>query len=136
MEALFELIIACARGGAARGRAAAGRHSIAAISGALGVIAAVVGLGLLALWSLLLPRAGPAGAALVLAGVLAVLCLIPLAQAWSVLRQGRGKRAAAQDPDVSLLAVIRLFNEQKGGLLLAALIAGFGVGARTRRSGR
>jgi hypothetical protein len=138
MNALFESIIASARNGAARGRAAAGRYSIAAISGALGVIAAMaaVGLGLLALWFLLLPRVGPAGTALILAGVLAALCLILLALAWSALRQDPRKPAAAPAPDVPLLAASQIFNEQKGGLLLAALIAGFGVGARPRRGGR
>lgn len=138
MDALFESIIARARDGMARGRAATGRYSIAAISGALGVIAAMaaVGLGLLALWFLLMPRMGPAGAALILAGVLAVLCLILLALAWSILRQERRKPAAARNPNVSLLEVTQLFNEQKGGLMLAALIAGFGAGARPRRSGR
>jgi hypothetical protein len=138
MDALFESIIACARNCAAHGRAVAGRYSIAAISGVLGVIAAMaaVGLGLLALWFFLLPRVGPAGAALILAAVLAVLCLILLGVAWSVLRQKRRKPEAAQTPDVSLLAVAQLFNEQKGSLLLAALIAGFDAGARRPCSGR
>jgi hypothetical protein len=138
MDALFGSIIARARDGVARGRAAAGRYSIVAIFGALGVFAAMaaVGLGLLALWFLLLPRVGAAGAALILAGVLALLCFILLALACSILRQDPRKPAAAPDPDVSLLAVTQLFHEQKGGLLLAALIAGFGAGARRPRSGR
>lgn len=138
MDAIFASIIARARNSVVRGRAAAGRYSIAAILGALGVIAAMaaVGLGLLALWFLLLPRVGPAGAALILAGVLAVLCLILLVLAWSILRQDRREPAAAQDPDVPLLAVTQLFHEQKGGLLLAALIAGLGAGAGSRRSNR
>lgn len=138
MGALFESIVACALDGAACGRAAAGRYSFAVISGALGVIAAMaaVGLGLLALWFLLLPRVGPAGAALMLAAVLAVLCLILLALAGSALRQKRRKPKAEQDPDGSLQAMTQLFHQQKGGLLLAALIAGFDAGARPRRSGR
>jgi hypothetical protein len=138
MDALFGSILARARHEVARGRDAAGRYSIAAIFGALGVIAAMaaVGLGLMALWFLLLPRVGPAGAALILAGVLALLCFILLALACWILRQHPRKPAEAPDPDVSLLAVTRLFNEQKGGLLLAALIAGFGAGARPHRSDR
>lgn len=138
MEALFGSIIACAQDGVARGRAAAGRYSIAAILGALGVIAAMaaVGLGLLALWFLLLPRVGAAGAALILAGVLTLLCSILLFLACSILRQNPRKPAAAADPDVSRLAATKLFNEQKGGLLLAALIAGFDAGAKPPRSGR
>lgn len=136
MDALFGPIIARARDSVARGRAAAGRYSIGVMFGALAVIAAMaaVGLGLLALWFLLAPRVGPVGAALVLAGVLAVLSLILLALACSILRRDRRKPAAAQDPDVSLLAVTQLFNERKGGVLLAALIAGLATGAGPRRT--
>lgn len=138
MDVLIGSIMARARNHVARGRAAAGRYSLAAISGALGVIAAMaaVGLGLLALWFLLLPRVGSAGAALILAGVLAALCLILLVLAWSILRQDRRKPAAAQSPDVPLLAASQLFDAQGGGLLLAALIAGFSAGAGPRRSNR
>jgi hypothetical protein len=138
MDAFLGPIIARARDSVARGRAAAGRYSIGAIFGALAVVAAMaaVGLGLLALWFLLVPRVGPAGAALILAGVLAVLCLILLALAWSILRRDQRKPAAAQDPGVSLLAVTQLFHEQKGGMLLAALIAGLGAGAGPCRSNR
>jgi len=136
MDALFGSIIAHVRDGVARAGAVAGRYSISATFGALGVIAAMasVGLGLLALWFLLLPRVGAPGAALILAGFLALLCFILLALARSILRQHPRKLAATPEPDVSLLAVTQLINEQRGGLLLAALIAGFGAGAKPRRS--
>lgn len=138
MDTLFGPIVALARNGMARGRAAAGRYSFAAVFGLLGVIAAMaaIGLGLIALWYLLLPRMGPAGTALILAGVLALLSCILLALASSVLRQKPREPAAVPDPDVSLQVATQLFKEQKGSLLLAALIAGFSAGTRPPRSGR
>lgn len=138
MDALFGPIVALARNGMARGRAAAGRYSFAAIFGLLGVIAAMaaVGLGLLALWYLLLPHVGAPGTALIVAGVLAFLSCILLALAYSILRREPREPAAAPDPEVSLQVVTQLFKEQKGSLLLAALIAGFGAGTRPPRSGR
>ena len=95
---------------------------------------AAVGLGLLALWFFLLPRVGAAGAALILAGDLTLLCFTLLTLASLILRQDPREPAAAPAPDVSLLAVTQLFNEQKRGLLLAALIAGFSAGAGPPRS--
>ncbi|MBN1964403.1 MAG: hypothetical protein JW910_07140 [Anaerolineae bacterium] len=138
MDTLFGPIVALARNGMARGRAAAGRYSFAAVFGLLGVIAAMaaIGLGLMALWYLLLPRMGPAGTALILAGVLALLSCILLALASSVLRQKPREPATVADPEVSLQVATQLFKEQKGSLLLAALIAGFGAGTRPPRSGR
>src|SRR3546814_4140313 len=135
MEALFRSLLRRARDGAARGRAAAGRYALGAISGGLAMIAAMaaVGLGLLSLWFLLVPLLGTAGAALILAGILGVLCLVLLALACSILRHGRRKPITARDPDVAL-SVTYLFHENKGALLLAALAAGFGAGSGPGRS--
>jgi hypothetical protein len=138
MDALLGPLVILARAGLARGGAVAGRISIAALCGVLGGIAAIaaVGFSLSALWIVALPRVGPAGAALVLAGVLAVLCLVLLSLACAIARRGRQKPRFEPNAEASLLAAAQLFNEHKGAMLLAALVAGLGAGAGSRGGNR
>ena len=133
MDALLGPLVALARAGMARGGAAAGRISMAALCGMLAGVAAMaaVGFSLSALWIVVLPRVGPAGAALVLAGVLAVLCVVLLALACVIVRRGRQEHRHEADAEASLLAVAQLFREHKGAMVLAALVAGLGAGARS-----
>lgn len=131
MDILLGSLVALARTGMARGSAAAGRFSIVALCGVVAGVAAMaaVGFSLSALWIVVLPRVGPAMAALVLAGVLAVLCLIMLALACAVGRPTQRKPGIAPDAEASLLAAAQLFKEHKGAMLLAALVAGLGAGS-------
>lgn len=134
MDALLRPLVALGRDGLARGRAAARRYSMAGLCGALAVIAAIgaVGLSLAALWTFLLPRVGSAGALLILAAVLAVLCLALLVAARAIVRATA--RVADAEPAVRdpLLAVADLFNDHKGSVFLAALAAGMCAGIGTR----
>lgn len=133
MDSLLGPLVAFGRVGLARGSAAAGRVSIAALCGVLAGFAAMaaVGFSLSALWIVVLPRVGAAGAALVLAAVLAVLCVVLLALGYVIVRRGRQKPRTEADAEASLLAVAELFKEHKGAMVLAALVAGLGAGARS-----
>ena len=138
MDSLLGPLVALGRVGLARGSAAAGRVSIAALCGVLAGFAAMaaVGFSLSALWIVVLPRVGPAGAALVLAGVLAVLCLVLLALACVIVRHGRQKSRTEADSEAYWLAVAKLFKTHKGAMVLAALVAGLGAGAGSRGGNR
>ena len=119
----------------ARARAGMARISMAALCGALAGVAAMasLGCGLAALWIVVLPHAGPAGTALVLAGVLAVLFLILSALAWSLVRRDWRRSSVEPGAEASLLAATQLFRAHKGTMLLAALVAGLNAGAGSGR---
>jgi uncharacterized protein (DUF697 family) len=131
-------LIALARAGMAPGSAVARRISKVALFGMLGGFAAIaaVGFSLSALWIAVLPRVGPAGASLILAGVLAVLGFFLLAMACIIFRRDRQKTRSDADVESSLLAVAELFKEHKGAMVLAALVAGLSAGAGSRGSAR
>lgn len=138
MNSLLGPLVALGQVGLARGSAAAGRVSIAALCGVLAGFAAMaaVGFSLSALWIVVLPRVGAAGAALVLAAILAILCLVLLALAYVIVRRGRQKPRTEADAEASLLAVAQLFKAHKGAMVLTALIAGMSVGAGSRGGNR
>jgi len=127
-------LLALGRVSLARGSAAAGRISIAALCGVLAGFAAMAaaGFSLSALWIVVLPRVGPAGAALVLAAILAVLCAALLALGYVIVRRGRRKSRTEVDTEASWLAVVQLFKAHKGAMVLAALVAGLSAGAGSR----
>jgi hypothetical protein len=131
MNAAIEPLLALARAGMARGGASAGQVSLAALCGALAGLAAMaaVGCSLVALWTVVLPHLGAAGAALLLAGALAVLCLGLLALAFALARRGRRGPNLEANAEASLRAAAQLFKEHKGAMLLAALVAGLSAGA-------
>jgi hypothetical protein len=87
------------------------------------------GCGLAALWFIVLPHAGPAGAALILAGVLALLFLVLLALTWILVRRNRRLSGFEANAAASALAARQLFTAHKGTMLLAALVAGMNAGA-------
>jgi hypothetical protein len=127
MNALLEPLVALAQAGLARGGQAAGRISMAALAGVLASVAAMASIGcaLTALWIIAVPHLGSAWTALVLAGVLAVLCLALLALAFAMVRRDRRPLRFEQDAAASA----RMFNEHKGAMMIAALIAGLGAGS-------
>lgn len=138
MDSFLRPLVALGQVGLARGGAAAARFSIAALCGVLAGFAAMaaVGFSLSALWIVVLPRVGPAGAALVLAAVLTFLCVVLLALACVVVRRGRQKSRAGTDAEASRLAVTQMFTEHKGAMLMAALVAGLQAGAGPRDRNR
>jgi hypothetical protein len=138
MDSLLGPLITLGRVGLARGSAAASRVSIAALCGVLAGFTAMaaVGFSLSALWIVVLPRVGPAGAALVLAAILAVLCAALLALGYVIVRRGRQKSRTEVDAEASWLAVAQLFKAHKGAMVLAALIAGMSAGAGSRGGNR
>lgn len=131
MNGAIEPLLALARACMARGGARVGQVSLAALCGALAGVAAMaaVGCSLVALWTVVVPRLGPAGAALILAGTLALLCLALLALAFALARRGQRGPGLEANAEASLQAAAQLFKEHKGALLLAALVAGLSAGA-------
>lgn len=91
--------------------------------------AASVGCAIAALWIFVLPEVGPVGAPLIAAAALLLVCLALLAIARMILRRRPAPRPATAAPHAaapgSLLAeASRLFDENKGAALFAALLAG------------
>jgi hypothetical protein len=124
--------------GVARAGATVRRLSIAVSCGALAAVAgmAAVGFSLTAIWVVAIPRVGPAGAALLLAGILAILCLFLATLAWAMVRGGRRKPKFEAGAESSLQAAVQMFNEHKGAMLMAALVAGLGAGAGSNSGNR
>jgi hypothetical protein len=94
--------------------------------------AASVGCAIAALWIYLLPKFGPAGAALAAAAVLLLLGLAALAAAARIVQR---KRRPQLPPDATAelaAAAARLFKEHQGPVLLAAVIAGLLAGTTKR----
>jgi hypothetical protein len=135
MDALLGPLLALARAGISSGQAAAGRISIGAFCGVLAGIAATaaVGCGMAALWIVVLPNLGPAGAALLLAGLLAILFLALLTLTWAIVWRDRRRPHLTVGGEEALLAMARLFGEHKGAVLLAALVAGLAAGSNGRK---
>jgi len=75
---------------------------------------------------------GAAGAPLVAAGGLLVFCVVLMAVAHGILRYHRAPSSTAA-PGLQLGEAIRLFSENKGTVLLAALVAGLVAGNSGRR---
>jgi hypothetical protein len=117
---------------ARHGREAAGK---AAIAGAMASIAtlsamAAIGCALWALWVYALPHAGPVGAPLVVCAALVAICIAAVAAAKHSLRPG-GRAVRIQPVSAASLNhdVSALFKDQKGAILLSALLAGIVAGS-------
>jgi hypothetical protein len=125
MEAMIRSIL----GGAVAEMAGAARRS--AIAALLVMVAAVlagasIGCALAALWIFAAPQIGPSGGALLVAGVLLVLCLAALGLAAIASRRAKTpRRPAPQTAPLEQAAL--LFSDNKWAALLAALIAGLVV---------
>lgn len=104
---------------------------MAALCGMLAGLAAMAasGFSLVALWIFVVPHAGPAGAALVVAGVLAVLCLVLLALARNIVWRGRRQPRFEADTEASLLSATELLRKHKKVMFLAAMVSGLEAGA-------
>jgi hypothetical protein len=109
----------------------------AAIAAAFATASA--GCGVAALWIFVLPDVGPVGAALIAAAALLLLCLSLLATVAVILRRRRPAPLPTAVVPVAALPVVliaeatRLFDENKGAALLAALLAGATAGTRDRK---
>jgi hypothetical protein len=93
---------------------------------------ASIGVAAAALWIWALPRLGPVGAPLAVAGALLVVCLAAIAMMRHVLRSRRTRSPANAAPALLLDQAMAVFQDQRGAALTAALIAGLAAG----RSGR
>lgn len=112
-------------------RQATTRMMVAALclGSACAILLSAIGCAATALWFVALPAFGPVGAPLIVAASLSFLAMILAASGWRLaLRQSR----AAVAPQELPTELRRFFSENKGALLLTALIAGMA----TENSGR
>src|SRR3990172_1679423 len=115
-------------------RAAAVRMTAAALCAGLAAVLVLAALGsaATALWIFTLPSLGPVGAPLVVAAALSTLTLSLAAAAWLIMRHSRRKLGATA-PQLLLTEATRLFNEHKGAVLMAAVVAGMAAANRGRK---
>jgi hypothetical protein len=117
--------------------AAARRMTAAAWCAALAaaVATASIGCAVAALWVFVLPEAGPAGAPLIAAAALLVLCFALLAIIRSLVRRRPAPTPGAAAPGAAVLIAetLRLFEHNKNAALLAALLAGAAAGGLDRK---
>jgi len=126
------LLIESGRAGSVR--AATIRMTAAAICAAFAavLILAALGSAATALWIFTLPSLGPVGAPLVVAAALSTLTLSLATAAWLIMRHSRRKLGATA-PQLLLTEATRLFNEHKGAVLMAAVVAGMAAADRGRK---
>jgi hypothetical protein len=107
-----------------------GRMTAAALCASLGAVSAIAagGCAAVALWLFAIPYVGAAGAPLVAAGGLLVFCVVLMIVARGILHYHRRAPSSAAAPGLRLEDVLRLFSENKGTVLLAALVAGLAAG--------
>jgi hypothetical protein len=120
--------------------AAVRRNGVAAGCAVAGAAfaAASIGCAVAALWVFVLPKVGPVGAPLIAAAALLSACLTLLAIMRSILRRRPTPLPAAvvppaADPAVLIAEAMRLFDENKGAALLAAVLAGISAGSPGRK---
>jgi hypothetical protein len=137
MRSLIEVAAwVLAESGAARSaRTAAIRMAVSALCAGLAamLILAVLGAAAAALWIFTLPSLGPVGAPLVVAAALSTVTLIVAAAAWLAIRQSRRRSDSAIAPQLLLSEAMRLLNEHKGAVLLAAVVAGMAAANTGRK---
>ena len=90
---------------------------------------AAIACALVALWLYVLPQVGPTGAPLVVAGSFSA-CASSCSLSCSYGLRPRPPPAAGVAPSVLIAEATRLINENKGTVLLAALLAGLVAGSR------
>ena len=112
-----------------------GRMTAAALCASLAAVSAIAagGCAAVALWLWAIPYVGPVGAPLVAAGGLLVSCVILMIVARRILYRRRRVTGAMPGSGLRLEEVLRLFNENKGTVLLAALVAGLAAGNSGRK---
>ena len=114
---------------------ATSRIAAAAACASLAAVSAIAagGCAVAALWLFAIPYVGAAGAPLVAAGGLLVFCVVLMAVARGIVRYNRRAPSSTAAPGLQLGEAIRLFSENKGTVLLAALVAGLVAGNSGRR---
>jgi len=112
-----------------------GRMTAAALCASLAAVSVIAagGCAAAALWLFAIPHVGAAGAPLVAAGGLLVFCVVLMTVARGVLRYRRRAPSSTAAPELPLGEVLRLFSENKGAVLLAALVAGLAAGNSGRK---
>ncbi len=112
-----------------------GRMTAAALCASLAAVSVIAagGCAAAALWLFAIPYVGAAGAPLVSAAGLLVFCVALMTVARGVLRYRRRAPSSTAAPGLPLGEVLRLFSENKGTVLLAALVAGLVAGNNGRK---
>jgi hypothetical protein len=112
-----------------------GRMTAAALCASLAAVSAIAagGCAAAALWLYAIPHVGAAGAPLVAAGGLLIFCVVLMIVARGILHYRRRAYSSAAVPGLQLEEVLRLFSENKGTVLLAALVAGLAAGNSGRK---
>lgn len=112
-----------------------GRMTAAALCASLAAISAIAagGCAAVALWLFALPHVGTAGAPLVAAGGLLIFCVVLMTVARGLLHYRRRAASPTAAPGLQLGEALRLFSENKGAVLLAALVAGLVAGSSNRK---
>jgi hypothetical protein len=112
-----------------------GRMTAAALCASLAAASAIAagGCAAVALWLFAIPYVGPVAAPLVAAGGLLVLCVVLMVVARGILHYRRRASGPTIAPGLLLGDALRLFNENKGTMLLAALVAGLAAGNSGRK---
>ena len=115
-------------------RGIAGRAVAASLCAALAAIfaAAAIACSIAGVWIFALPYVGPAGAPLVVTGLLLVICLVLSAASWRVWSPKQEPPRPAMVPQLSIADAAVLFKNHKGAMLVAALLAGLIVGNDNR----
>jgi hypothetical protein len=112
-----------------------GRVTAAALCASLAAASVIAagGCAAAALWLFAIPHVGAAGAPLVAAGGLLVFCVILILVVRGILRYRQSAPRSAAAPGLRLEDALRLFSENKGTVLLAALVAGLVAGNSGRK---
>jgi hypothetical protein len=137
MRDLIRLALALAEQAAVRHcRQAAARvawvAAVALVAGGCGI--AAIACGLAALWIYAVPRVGPVGAPLVVAGTLLVLGLVVLVVMRYAMKPRRPPPSpVGVAPEVLLAETTRILKEHKGAVLIAAVLAGLVAGMNGKK---
>lgn len=112
-----------------------GRMTAAALCASLAAVSAIAagGCAAVALWLWAIPQVGPVGAPLVAAGGLLIFCAVLMIVALGIVHRRRRVAGSMPASGLRLEEAVRLFNENKGTVLLAALVAGLAAGNSGRK---
>ena len=98
------------------------------------ILLGALGCGGAALWIFVLPSLGPVGAPLAVGAILSVVAAAFAVAGWRIAHDRSRNSDTALPPREMLTEATRLFNEHKGAVLLAALVAGMAAENSGRRS--
>ncbi len=111
-------------------RTTTSRMTATALFASLAAVSAIAagGCAAVALWLFAIPYVGAAGAPLVAASGLLVSCVVLMTVARGILRGRRRAPSSTAASGLRLEEALRLFSENKGTMLLAALAVGLAAG--------